>query len=390
MPTTPKWRPRARSASVVGDLEAVAVVGDRQHRAPAERAQPHRHRATRARGARRCAAPRAGSTPARVRRPRRARRRPRSRAPARRCCAAAQRSASALSADRQRQRAAFVGAQARDDLARLARRLAGVLGEPRAPPRRRAAGSRSIIARERRAPRTRCPETVLASESCMSRASRERSPSAAIWRSCAAIRASASAWRSSSPRARGARRGDDHVQRRLAEVGLEGGLAALDPVAHGDRPVVDADQQRREHDRARPAVQQTAEQRGGERVVEERALRCRSARGSPSPAPARPPSRPGWRHEHRPDPVPVAQRDERRDARRDQRERRRREVLAARQRDHGDQQQPGADRDDQLAGRTPASRPSRRGRAPGSPACRAGSLQDARSPAVRSRGRSTR
>ena len=56
----------------------------------------------------------------------------------------------------------------------------------------------------------------------MSRASRARSASAAIWRSCAAIRASASAWRSSSRRAPAPGRRDDRVQRGLAEVGLEG------------------------------------------------------------------------------------------------------------------------------------------------------------------------
>ena len=62
------------------------------------------------------------------------------------------------------------------------------------------AGSRSIC-RDSASAAKPIPETVLASESCMSRASRERSASAAIWRSWAFSCASAAAWRSNSPRA---------------------------------------------------------------------------------------------------------------------------------------------------------------------------------------------
>ena len=90
--------PAGEVVEVVRHLEAVAVVGDREHGAAAERPQPHARPWWRGRGARRCAAPRAGSTRARGRRRRRARPRPRSRARARTPVAADQRSASACSA----------------------------------------------------------------------------------------------------------------------------------------------------------------------------------------------------------------------------------------------------------------------------------------------------
>ena len=192
--------PAREVREVVRDLEARAVVGDRQHRAPAERPQADgdARRARIALGvAQRLAQDPlqlAGSDGVA------ARRRPRSRGRAARCCAAAQRSASDRSAVGQRQHGLVaLGRRPRDDLARLARGLAGVRGQLRASATA-PSGSRSIW-RESASAAKPMPETVLASESCMSRASRERSASAAMWRSCAASGLSASAWRSSSRRA---------------------------------------------------------------------------------------------------------------------------------------------------------------------------------------------
>ena len=82
-------------------------------------------------------------------------------------------------------------------------------------------GSRSIR-RDSASAAKPIPETVLASESCMSRASRARSSSAASRRSWLASSRSASAWRSNSRRASAPGRGGDEEQRRLGHVDLEG------------------------------------------------------------------------------------------------------------------------------------------------------------------------
>ena len=81
-------------------------------------------------------------------------------------------------------------------------------------------GSRSIR-RESASAAKPMPETVLASESCMSRASRARSSSAASRALLRGELGSASAWRSSSRRVAGAGGRRDEEQRRLADELLE-------------------------------------------------------------------------------------------------------------------------------------------------------------------------
>ncbi len=256
-----------------------------------------------------------------------------------------------LQRDRQRQRrVAIVRAQARDDLARLAGRLARVLREParllrrplrvaldlarererREPDPRDGLGQRVVhVARQPRALRLGRQVALLRRQPGLGGRLAVQQPA----------------------RARAGRR-DDQVQGGLAEVGLERGGDLLDPGAHRDHPVVDGDEDRREQRRAGPAVQQAAEQRGGERVVEERALRARQHEDHRRQHQlGREVAR--MAHEHGPDAVPEAQRHERGQPGGDDRQRGQaqlRVVLAADERDQRHEQQARADRDDQLAG----------------------------------------
>ena len=308
MPPTPKWRPARELVEVVGHLEALAVVGDRQHGA--------RRRAS-------AAAPRRG---------RRARGAPRSRSASRRI----------HSSSRARRRVQLADVLDREveldaGLARPALRLRGAARAGAAATRRVSArrptmisrawrvawrassasrrastaapsGSRSIR-RESASAAKPIPETVLASESCMSRASRARSASAASWRSCVGQLGLGLRLAVEQPRAP-PRRPPRRAGTAPAGRGRSGTCPGPCSSSSCERPVVDADEHQARRRAAGPAVEQAAEQRGRERVVEERALdagqqqdhgRQHELGGEVG----------GMAHERRADAVPVAQRHER-------------------------------------------------------------------------------
>ena len=182
MPVTPKWRPRERSARSSGTSKpspSSAIVSTA--RPPSIRSRTETADARAWRSALRSASRRIHSS---------SRAATASSSPtssiarsSRTSCAAAQRSASALQRDRQRQRglAALVGAQAGDDLARLARGLAGVVGQPPRLGRPRPSGRARSGARAR-ARRSRCPRRSWPA----SRACRGRAASAPPRRPCGA------------------------------------------------------------------------------------------------------------------------------------------------------------------------------------------------------------
>ena len=278
---------------LVGHLEAGAVVGDRQHGAAAEPAQPHRHSARA--GVALDVAQRLAQDPLelalghgmqladlldRQRHPHAARRAPGPRL--------------RLKGGRQRQLLARVGAQPDDDLARLARRLAGVLGQLARLDRRR----RRVALDVAREPERR---EAHAGDGLGQRVVHvARQPRALGLRGELGLGLGLAVEQAAQPRAR---RRDQRVQRRQHE-------ARRPVVAHGDDPRVDADQHHREQPRAGPAVDEAAEQRAAERVVEERAVDARQQQDQRRQHElAREVARVA--HERRPDAVPVAQRDER-------------------------------------------------------------------------------
>ena len=324
----------------VGDLEAGAVVGHGQHRAAPEPPQPHRHLGRA--GVALDVAERLAQDPLELARGNRVqladfldhqRHLHAARlAPAPRL---------GLQRGRQRQLLARVGAQPDDDLARLARRLPRVVGEP---PRLVGGALRVALdparERERREAhaRHRLGQRVVhvARQPRALRLGGELGLGLGL-----AVQ---------QPAQRRARAGDQRVEGRHHER-----RRLL--VADRPDPEVDADQHHREQPGARPAVDQPAEQRGTERVVEERRVDAghqQDQRGQHELA--RQVARVA--HQHRADAVPVAQRDRGRDGGdEDRRGRQRAVAVLAPQGDDGDQQDPGAEREDALAGRLePAAR----------------------------------
>ena len=247
---------------------------------------------------------------------------------------------------RQRQRLAAVRAQPDDDLARLARRLAGVLREP-ARLQRRALGVALDPARQRQRrepdPRHRLGQRVV-------HLAREPRP-LLLAREPALLRGELLLGLGLAveqpPRRRAGGRGDEEQRglrhELLERVGPRAGLAVHDPE-------VDGGEQRARQRGAGAAVEQAAEQRRGLRVVDERAVDAgqqQDHRGQHELA--REPR--GMAHEAWPDPRPEPQRHERRRARRHDRADRRGALVLVGEREQRHEQDARAHADDQLAGR---------------------------------------
>ena len=327
---------------LVGHLEAGAVVGDGQHRAAAQPPQPHRHLA-RPRVAV-DVAERLAQDPLELALGDRVqladlldRQRdldPGAGAPAPRL---------GLQRRCERELLAGVGAQPDDDLARLAGGLACVLGQP---PRLLGGARRVALDPARERERREAHARHGLGQRVVHVAGEPRALGLA---GELRLRLGLAVEQAAQPRPRG---GDQRIEGREHE---RGGAV----VAHRDHPEVDADQHRREQRGARPAVDQPAQQRRAERVVEERRVHARQQqdqRGEDELGR----QVAGVADQRRPDAIPVAQRDRGGD-RGDDDGRRRHELVAVAvlppQRDDRDQQDPGAEREDPLAGRLqPAAR----------------------------------